>query len=393
MTTQSPTHVLSLGGPWGAQRPVRQPAAPAPHVASGPVEAVKLSWSQPDDLIGLSFANWFLRIVTLGVYHFWGKTEVRRRIWSAVRINGEPLTYTGTGRELGLGFMIVFGVVMLPLLLTGFAVALAFGPQSQIAQSLLSLGYGVVFVLMGVGAYRAQRYRLSRTNWRGIRGGMEGRTRSYVWLYVWTALLIPLTLGWILPWRQTKLQSKLVNDMRFGDRALVFDAKSGRLYKRFALLWIGALVLLNFTLGAFGGVMGPKITAARRWGQQYQPTVTELVIVGGIALLALLLYSIMSAWYRAGVMNHFAAHTRFEGAQFRGTATAWGLIGLAVGNFCLTVFSLGILTPVAQVRTARYTVENTELDGAIPLAAISQRPASGGKYGEGLAQAFDIDAF
>ena len=36
---------------------------------------------------GGTLLNGLLRILTLGVYHFWGKTEVRQRIWSAVRID------------------------------------------------------------------------------------------------------------------------------------------------------------------------------------------------------------------------------------------------------------------------------------------------------------------
>jgi uncharacterized membrane protein YjgN (DUF898 family) len=390
MDTPQPDSILSnvIGGS----------AAPdmalAAVVSSPPApEAVKLSWSQPDGLIGLSFANYFLRIITLGVYHFWGRTEVRRRIWSAVRLNGEPLAYTGTGKELFLGFLMVFGVVLLPMTLVMFAAVFAFGPQSGWTKAAQTLVYVIFFVLMGLGLYRAQRYRLSRTLWRGIRGGMEGSAGQYAWTHILTAVLIPLTLGWITPWRQTKLQSALVNDMRFGDRPLTFDGKSGALYKRFWALWVGSLLLVAFFGAAFAGVMGKKIDAAQKLGRQYQATPGEVGTVVVIALMTLLLYSIISAWYRAGVMNHFAAHTHFEGASFRGTATAGGLIWLAVSNFCLTVFTLGILSPLAQVRTARYTAQNTVLEGAIPLAAIGQRAASGGKTGEGLAQAFDFDAF
>jgi hypothetical protein len=58
----------------------------------------------PGGFAGLSFLNGVLRILTLGVYHFWGKTEVRQRIWSAVRIDGEPLEYRGTVARLLRGF-------------------------------------------------------------------------------------------------------------------------------------------------------------------------------------------------------------------------------------------------------------------------------------------------
>src|ERR1700680_3803714 len=83
--------------------------------AASPTSAVSaphISWVHPPGgFAGLSLLNGVLRILTLGVYHFWGKTEVRQRIWSAVRIDGEPLEYRGTGGELCRGFLIVFFVI------------------------------------------------------------------------------------------------------------------------------------------------------------------------------------------------------------------------------------------------------------------------------------------
>src|SRR5438105_4994416 len=77
----------------------------------------RVSWVHPSGgFLGLSLLNGVLRILTLGVYHFWGKTEVRQRIWSAVRIDGEPLDYRGTGAELFRGFLIVFCLLLLPML-------------------------------------------------------------------------------------------------------------------------------------------------------------------------------------------------------------------------------------------------------------------------------------
>src|SRR5262249_42732292 len=179
-------------------------------------EPLALTWKEQPGLIGLSFVNFVLRILTIGIYYFWGKTEVRRRIWSAVRLNGEPLAYTGTGGELFLGFLIVFGIVLLPMLLASVAAAFLFGPSSiGVVQGLF---YVFIFFLRGVGIHRAQRYGLARTTWRGIRCGLEGSSWHYAWTHFWTALLIPFTLGWIMPWRPTRLQSLISNGMRFGDR-------------------------------------------------------------------------------------------------------------------------------------------------------------------------------
>ena len=73
----------------------------------------RISWVHPPGgFLGLSVLNGLLRILTLGVYHFWGKTEVRQRMWSAVRIDNEPLEYRGTGGELFRGFLIVFVIIL-----------------------------------------------------------------------------------------------------------------------------------------------------------------------------------------------------------------------------------------------------------------------------------------
>ena len=69
------------------------------------------------------------------------------------------------------------------------------------------------------------------------------------------------------------------------------------------------------------------------------------------------------------------------------------MIGLVVTNILLTLVSLGILRPVAMARTAKYFVDNLSLDGPIDVAGIAQSTAARSRTGEGLAQAFDIDAF
>ena len=371
-------------------------AQPAPAVPAA--EPLALSWAQPPGLIGLSVKNFALRIATLGIYGFWGKTEVRQRIWSAIRLNGEPLQYTGTGRELFLGFLVIFGVILLPVLLVSLVVTVAFGPQSPALAAFQLLLYVGFFYLIGVGIHRAQRYRLSRTRWRGIRGGLEGSSWAYAWTHFWTGLLIPFTLGWIAPWRSTRLQGLITSGMRLGDRPFQFSARSGPLYRRFAVLWIGALVIFVAVLMGMGGLMAAVGLDAERLSRtRGNPGIgliaLLLAVVYGSLLAGALLYGVLSAWYRAGMMNHFAAHTTFEGARFSGSATAGSLIWLTVSNTALVLFTLGLLAPLAQARAARYFIERLSITGTAPLAQIAQRSADELKRGEGLAQVFDVDAF
>lgn len=396
-----------------------------------------LDWVQPMGLVGLSIANFALRIATLGIYHFWAKTEVRRRLWSAVRIHDEPLEYTGTGRELLIGFLIVFALVLLPLMLAGIAIVVMFGPQSRALAVFQLLVYVLIALLIGVGTYRAQRYRLSRTRWRGIRMGLVGSSWRYGWTYLWTLLLLPITLGWATPWRTTRLQRMITEDMRFGDRPFRFDGRAGPLYGPFTILWVGTLVVAGAAIFAAMSIFGDialLATAAQRDRLDNTLLLQVLGLVYGAAAVALLAYSIFSAYYRAAQINHFAAHTFFEGANFRGAASGAGLIWLAIGNFLLwllgiglvlllvmaavvasvpllsatplltrqvliwltillMITSTGLLGPIIQARTTRYLVKRLKIDGPVPLAQITQGHAQDIRRGEGLAEAFDIDAF
>ena len=403
-----------------------------------------VSWLQPPGLIALSFVNSLLRLVTLGIYSFWGKTEVRKRIWSAIRIEGEPLQYTGTGKELFLGFLIIFGVVLIPISLTSFGVLMVFGPNSPAYTIYTVLLYIFIFLLFGIGTYRAQRYRLSRTTWRGIRGGLVGSDISYAWTYFWSAFLVPLTLGWITPWRTTELQKIITRDMRFGDRPFTFTAKAGPLYKSFAVLWFGGLLIFIAAASVIGlnvdlSMFNPENAGAD--GGDPKDAAKFVAILYGVMAVAFLFYYIISAWYRSKTINHFAAHTHYEGATFKSQVTGLGLVRVAVGNFFINmagwtlVFGLlavvmvpimmmnpgfdaaaaakneglrfaftslavlfiiaasGLFTPITQARTARYLVQNLSIDGTVPLGDIAQGELQKLSRGEGLAQAFDIDGF
>lgn len=354
-------------------------------------EGLRLSWREPAGMLGLSMVNFLLRIVTLGIYNFWGKTEVRKRLWSSIRIDGEPLQYTGTGRELFLGFLIAFLVFIMPIMVISTAVAVAFGPESS-ALYWCQIGFSIlIFFLTGLAIYRAQRYRLSRTRWRGIRGALVGKPGTYAQVYFWTGVLIPLTAGWIVPWRSTKLQEIITRETRFGSEPLRFSASSAPLYGPFALLWLGMAVVVVLTMLVVAGLL------VSRDGEQpalrLDPETSTIMATIGAIALGYAAYSLLGAWYHARQINHFAAHTHLDEATFKGTVTGWGLIWIGLSNILIVAFSLGLLIPVAQVRAARYLIQHLELIGPVAVDAIGQGADQGIARGEGLAQAFDVGPF
>ena len=413
-------------------------------------ERMQLSWLHPIGILGLSIYNFVLRILTLGIHHFWGKTEVRRRVWSSIRLNGEPLEYTGTGRELFLGFLIVFGVILMPTVLISLAGALLFGPESTAFKVFqVALYVGFVF-LTGIAIFRAQRYRLNRTRWRGIRAGLDGSSLTYGWTYFWTLLLLPLTAGWIAPWRSTKLQRMVTENMRFGSQPFRFSGSSGPLYKSFAVFWVLCAVLAAGSLFIIADSFMSLMMASAAEGELPETLppdklMAAIGIVYGTLFVAGLVYMVLSAWYRAAMMRHFARYTHLDQLTFKSTVTARGLLGIAITNYLLLIggalvativltgiglilvavlgmlgldplglggqieprtivttitgpltilfiLSLGMLLPMTQARSTGYLVRNLAFEGTIDTASIAVGADQHIKRGEGLAQAFDIDA-
>lgn len=315
-----------------------------------------------DRLIGLGAINGLLRIITLGMYSFWAKTNVRKRLWSFTRLNGEPLEYTGTGKEIFLGFLLVFGVLFLPSALGGLAAFIVFGKDSFALIVYYILAYGAFYLLIGYGTFRAQRYRLSRTRWRGIRGALTGSPWTYTWTY-FLPVAIPaglalgaafatanpispevlqisgsaavglaltssrasmtiLTIGatviaLILPWRANRLQKIMTSGIHFGNARLTYTGTAQPLYKNYV---IAAL------LGVFLFIACILVAVSRL------SVLATLVLLIGI--------SIIFSWYRSNQFNHFARNTHLGDAAFEAATTGNGLAWLAISNWLIVTLSL-----------------------------------------------------
>src|SRR5262245_1390257 len=158
-----------------------------------PGTPISIQYIDKPGLGKIALLNALLFVLTLTLYRFWAKTNIRRHIWSCVHINGEPLEYTGRGVELFLGALIVFGLFVLPIFATVLTLQLWLGPEHP-ALILVNL-FILLFVLVfwGMALYRARRYQLSRTLWRGIRGALVGSSWTYSMLYFGATLLRGMT--------------------------------------------------------------------------------------------------------------------------------------------------------------------------------------------------------
>lgn len=358
-------------------------------------EQLTFSFVQRPGLLKITIVSFLLTLITLGFYRFWARTQVRKHIWSSVYINGEPLEYTGTGMELFKGFLVVFLVLILPIaVVTGLA-GLYLGPESP---ALIMIQFAIIlaiYVLWGFAIYKAWNYKLSRTQWRGIRGALVGPAMTYSLLFFGSLMAKGMSLGWATPVMNTVLQEQITNDMRFGDAAFKFRGRAGPLYPSYALCWF-------LTLGAIILVSVLAIASATSWGSLFSELFNDqpqnakqlagLLILAAVALFLIFLLLVPMLWavYTAKEMRVFADYTRFDGAPFRLEATTSSIIGLTVVNLLILIFTLGIGWPYINRRIVRYVVERLHLDGKIDIDRISQSKALMPTRGEGLFDAFDV---
>jgi uncharacterized membrane protein YjgN (DUF898 family) len=279
-------------------------ADPAPSAA-----AVQFLGSEAD--------YWRLRIkgaallmVTLGLYRFWFATDVRRFLWSNTEIGGETLEYTGLATELLGGFLLALAILV-PLYTAVAGAALALDTAEQLIGMLTFL----LLIMLGQFAlYRARRYRLTRTVFRGVRFEQHGAAWRYaLFALFWWGIVI-VTLGLAYPWQRASLERYKMHRTSYGDLAGAFEGSGWALFLRGAPIWllvIGpillGLVALAVTVdwNALNGAMatGGKPVAVGNAGARAAGIIGVAFGVSALAIVLLypLFQAIMMRWWISGL--------------------------------------------------------------------------------------------
>jgi uncharacterized membrane protein YjgN (DUF898 family) len=208
------------------QHPPAPPPASAPVLFSGDRSAFRK----------LVTRGAMLELVTFGFYRFWLATDIRRHLWSHTSVGGDAPEYTGRGRELLVGFLFALAILV-PIYLAYFLV----GIEAERYKAFASFPLFLFFYLFGQFAiYRARRYRLTRTVWRGVRFWMDGSGWAYAARAFGWSLLTGVTLGLAVPWREAALERYKMRHCYYGDLEGRFEGTGWEFFKRGWRLWVMA---------------------------------------------------------------------------------------------------------------------------------------------------------
>lgn len=350
------------------------------------------------ELYWIFIKNILLFIVTFSIWRFWGKTRMRRYLWAHTSLNGDRFEYTGTGGELFVGFIIVMIAYVIGSI--GIQILGAFAePESPvliIVQSCLAL---VILYLTFVAQYAAQRYRLTRTLWRGISGGMTGSAWQWGFKGLWFSILSLLSLTLVWPWAQMRLIDDRLNNSYFGDAKASIQTTSTPLYLPYVLGLICALLgtaviawlgyeFYNAQMASHADVIYGSLETAGREQLEEKLKIITLTILA--AYLAVLIVSIIAfSFYSVALAREIAGKLTLGGLRFSTPLTPARLIGRYFWNIVIIVFTLGLGLPIAIHRTMLFLVANIEIIGEIDGSEITRADLPRPKFGEGLLEAFD----
>ncbi|MBP0483440.1 DUF898 family protein [Sagittula salina] len=396
-------------------------------------------------MFALMLKTGLLTLVTLGLYRFWQKTRVRRYIWSSVNAGGDTFEYTGTGLEKFLGFLvaIVFlavylGVVQMILFYLGLNIMVDTDTADEgdligmVAASVIS-GLAVLpFLLFAI--YRARRYKMARTRFRGIRLGMEKGAWGYVIRAMGYGLLAIVSLGLLTPLMTFRLEQYMTARSYYGSTRMRQDGRWSDLYAAMKHVFIALGILLAsgfliytgsesdtipkivlgviamlvgyvwifvgaiyYAVQSFGYLMSHKVLGneIRFAAEPRTGTVIKTYILGGLllALLSSVVFGIAFALampFLAGIESLFAdGEATMTETQIMTRMIGAGVvvgIGYLVGLVVMQALTMILITqPVLAHYIGTIRILNPDA-----LDRVHQRAAEAGIDADGFADALDI---
>jgi uncharacterized membrane protein YjgN (DUF898 family) len=282
--------------------------------------------------LGDEGAFWRLRIkgaalvvVTLGIYRFWLATDVRRFLWSNTEIAGDTLEYNGLATELLVGFLFAVAILV-PLYMVFALVALEL---DIVAVTPALIGFALLLLLGEYALYRARRYRLTRTVFRGLRFDQHGSPWRYaVYALVCWGIVI-VTLGLAYPWTSAFIERFKMRNTSYGDLQGRFEGRGLSLFWRGLPIWLLVVGVPIIAIVAMARLidwnMLSNALAASQGDGDSMNTLIKSNPQLGVAL------GIVIATVSAGILVAVLLYPVFQAVKLR-----WWISGLRFGEVAVT---------------------------------------------------------
>jgi uncharacterized membrane protein YjgN (DUF898 family) len=322
--------------------------------------------------------NLALTIVTIGIYSAWAKVRTLRYFHSNTLLAGSAFGYHGEPVKILKGRLIALVLA-----------ALYFG-AGRISPKASLLVAALLAVVTPWLVVRSRLFSMRVTSWRGLRFDFRkdygGAYRS---LLGWFVLGV-ITVGILIPRFLRERYRFIVTRTRFGTTAFDCTPRIGRFYRTaFGALGLGIAAAMIFAVLATVSISLWKLKLA-----QVLPAASGRVAGVTGALLAYgLVLAVAFAYTHARNFNEVLNHTTLGPHKVRCTLSARKLMELYFTNALAMVCTLGLFTPWARIRLARYQLQAVELEcrGSLDDLVGRAELVVPGAAGEEISSFLDVD--
>jgi len=322
--------------------------------------------------------NVLLTIITLGIYSAWAKVRTKRYFYRNTKVDGSPFEYHARPIQILKGRLLIFG---------GYVIFVAAAQFQPVISSIIAIIIGLATPWLIV---RSHVFTARNSSWRNIRFDFnEHSMKDAIRTFLIVPILIPFTLGMIIPYLSYRGWRFSVTNSRVGRQPFLFQSvRVGAYYRAFfAILFVSVMILIAlFGLAASVGLLPPFFGG--------EPHDSSIVFLFGIVpfLMIFFLFLVAVPGYRVMTRNISLNGAALGEHTFESTLKVWPVIWIYISNAVAIVFSVGLLTPWARVRVVRYLANHLVLNAADDLESFvqaEQKKASA--FGEEAIDFMDID--
>ncbi|EAT12122.1 DUF898 domain-containing protein [Bermanella marisrubri] len=300
--------------------------------------------------------NILLTIVTFGIYSAWATVRNKRYFYSNLYIDNHNFRYLASPITILKGRLIAI------------AIFIAYSVISQMSP-VLGLGLAICFLIAVPWIIcRAQTFDRNMSAYRNIRFGFHGNYLEALMAYIVWPILGVLSLGILMPMAILKSHQFTIANTSYGTSRFDYKATYGD-YGIIMLTLIGAGLMLWFVV----------------WALQFMSLAPVSILVMIVGYFALMVYMSTS------ILNLMFNQTEIEEHRFVAQVPAVGFAKVLIINTFLTMITLGLYLPAAQVRMAKFVSENVELNvvGSLENFTAAQAQDSNA-LGDELGNVFDL---
>ncbi|WP_456777013.1 DUF898 family protein [Bradyrhizobium sp. USDA 4369] len=343
-----------------------------------------------------------IELITLGFYRFWLATDIRRHLWVNTSVDGDSAEYTGRGKELLIGFLFAMAILV-PIYLAYFLVTV----EAERYEGFASIPLLISFYAFGQFAiYRARRYRLTRTVWRGVRFWMDGSGWAYAGRAMLWTLLAVLTLGLAWPWRAAALERYKMRHSHYGDLRGDFEGRGWEFFKRAWYLWLIApfaivlFPLLPFVYAQFKAVEWRWWLSGIRFGGVRLESSLPVNAFHGLYWKVICWFILLSLVYLVYLGAVLALGTSLLGLgkdglpQAQALATQMLLVVAMVPGYIALILAVNVVMRLYLVRDMwAVALDSVLVYGIEAMANVVAKGDLASALGEGFADGLDVAGF